>query len=66
MGGLFVIAGGLFTGITVGLFEALDVEFPVLVVRLFVAGGGGLIPVVATAVIYDPTAPPAGQDFDQG
>jgi hypothetical protein len=66
MGGLFVIAGGLFTGITVGLFEALDVEFPVLVVRLFIAGGGGLIPVVATAVIYDPNAPPAGQNFDAG
>lgn len=66
MGGLFVIAGGLFTGITVGLFEALDVTFPVLVQRLFIAGGGGLIPVVATAVIYDPTAPPARQAFDQG
>lgn len=66
MGGLFVIAGGLFTGITVGLFQALDVEFPVLVQRLFIAGGGGLIPVVATAVIYDPSAPPAGQAFDQG
>ena len=66
MGGLFVGAGGLFTGITVGLFGALDVEFPLLVQRLFIAGGGGLIPVVATAVIYDPTAPPAGQAFDQG
>jgi hypothetical protein len=66
MGGLFVIAGGLFTGITIGLFAALDVEFPMLVQRLFIAGGGGLIPVVATAVIYDPTAPPAGQAFDQG
>ncbi|MCP5099103.1 MAG: hypothetical protein GY943_26415, partial [Chloroflexi bacterium] len=47
MGGLFVIAGGLFTGITVGLFAVLDVDFPVLVQRLFIAGGGGLIPVVA-------------------
>ena len=66
MGGLFVIAGGVFTGITVGLFAALDVELPDLVMRLFVAGGGGLIPIIATAVIYDPTAPPAGQAFDQG
>jgi hypothetical protein len=66
MGGLFVIAGGLFTGITIGLFAALDVEVPVLVQRLFIAGGGGLIPVVATAVIYDPTAPPAGQAFHEG
>ncbi len=66
MGGLFVMAGGLFTGITVGLFAALDVEFPDLVMRLFIAGGGGLIPVVATAVIYDPTAPPTGQAFGAG
>lgn len=66
MGGLFVMAGGVFTGITVGLFAALDVEIPTLVMRLFVAGGGGLIPVIATALIYNPTVPPAGQAFDQG
>jgi hypothetical protein len=66
MGGLLVIAGGLFTSITVGLFGALDVDFPDLVLRLFIAGGGGLIPVVATAVIYNPTVPPAEQAFDEG
>ena len=66
MGGLLVIAGGLFTSITVGLFGALNIDLPDLVLRLFVAGGGGLIPVVATAVIYNPTVPPAGQAFDEG
>jgi hypothetical protein len=66
LGGLFVIAGGLFTAITIGLFDALDVDFPELVQRLFIAGGSGLIPVVATAVIYNPTVPPAGQAFDEG
>jgi hypothetical protein len=66
LGGLFVIAGGLFTAITIGLFEALNVHFPDLVQRLFIAGGGGLIPVVATAVIYNPTVPPAEQAFDEG
>jgi len=66
MGGLFVIAGGLFTGITIGLFSALDVDFPELVQRLFIAGGGGLIPVVATAVIYNPTVPPTKQAFNEG
>ncbi|MFC2023508.1 hypothetical protein ACFLT5_02090 [Chloroflexota bacterium] len=66
MGGLFVIAGVLFTAITVGLFDALNVDFPELVMRLFIAGGGGLIPVVATAVIYNPTVPPADQAFDAG
>jgi hypothetical protein len=64
--GLFVIAGGLFTGITVGLFAALNVEFSELAMRLFIAGGGGLIPVVATAMIYNPRQPPAAQSFDEG
>lgn len=66
LGGLFVIAGGLFTGITVGLFAALDVEFPELVQRLFIAGGGGLIPLVATVLVYNPTVPPAEQSFGEG
>jgi hypothetical protein len=66
LGGLFVIAGGLFTAITFGLFEALDVDLPEVVQRLFIAGGGGLIPVVATAVIYNPTLPPVEQAFDEG
>jgi hypothetical protein len=66
LGGLFVIAGGLFTAITFGLFVALDVDLPEVVRRLFIAGGGGLIPVVVTAVIYNPTLPPAEQAFDEG
>lgn len=66
MGGLFVIAGGLFTAITMALFSALDIQFPQVVQRLIIAGGGGLIPVVATAVIYDPTVPPARQAFEEG
>ena len=66
LGGLFAMAGGLFTGITFGLFQALDVSLPDVVQRLFVAGGGGLIPVIATAVIYNPRVPPTGQAFDEG
>jgi hypothetical protein len=66
LGGLFLIAGGLFTGITFGLFDVLDVSMPDVVERLFIAGGGGLIPVIATAVIYNPTRPPAEQAFDEG
>lgn len=66
VGGLFVIAGGVFTGITVALFETLGVSFPEIVQRLFIAGGGGLIPVIAVAMVYNPTQPPAAQDFDEG
>lgn len=66
LSGLFVIAGGLFTVITIGLFQALNIQLPELVQRLFIAGGGGMIPVVATAVIYNPAVPPAEQSFDEG
>ena len=66
VGGLFAIAVGLFTAITIGLFVALDVDLSEQVQRLLIAGGLGLIPVVATAVIYSPTVPPAGQAFDEG
>lgn len=66
MSGLFAGAGVLFTGVTVALFAALNIEFPTVVQRLFFAGGGGLIPVVATAVIYNPRVPPADQAFDEG
>jgi len=66
VGGLFVIAGGLLTAITIGLFEALDIELPILVQRLFAAGGGGLITVLATALMYDPTVPPVEQTVGEG
>lgn len=64
--GLLAIAGALFTSITFGLFGALGIEPPEWVVRLFIAGGGGLIAVVAVALVYDPQAEPAQQSFDEG
>jgi hypothetical protein len=64
--GLFAIAGGLFTGITFGLFDALGIQPPDAIIRLFVAGGAGLIVVIAVALVYDPTAEPARQSFDEG
>jgi hypothetical protein len=65
-GGLFLIAGVIFTAITIGLFGALNVEVPELVTRLFIAGGLGLVAVLATAVMYNPGVPPAEQAFDEG
>lgn len=64
--GLLAIAGALFTAITFGLFGALGIEPPEWVVRLFIAGGGGLIAVVAVALVYDPNVEPARQSFDEG
>lgn len=65
-GGLFLLAGVVFTGITAALFAALNVDFPDAVIRLFVAGGVGLVAVVAVAVMYNPAVPPAGQAFNEG
>jgi hypothetical protein len=64
--GLYLLAGMAFGGITVGMFEALSVELPEVLLRLIAAGGFGLLPVLALATVYDPTAAPSAQDFDQG
>lgn len=64
--GLYLLAGMAFGGITVGMFAALSVELPEVLLRLIAAGGFGLLPVMALATVYDPTAPPSAQDFDQG
>lgn len=64
--GLFAIAGGLFTAITFGLFTALGIDPPDIVLRLFLAGGAGLIVVLAAALVYDPTVEPRRQSFDEG
>ncbi len=66
MAGLFAIAGIIFSAITAGLFEALAVTLPDVVMRLLMAGGAGLIPVLAVAIIYDPPVAPAAQSFDEG
>jgi hypothetical protein len=65
-GGLFAIAIGIFAAVTFGLFSALDINVPILYQRLVFAGGGGMLPVLAVALIYNPLAAPDEQDFNQG
>jgi hypothetical protein len=64
--GLYLIAGMVFGGITLGMFEALSITLPDLWIRLIAAGGFGLLPVMAIASVYDPTLAPSEQDFHQG
>ncbi|MBU2610978.1 MAG: hypothetical protein KJ606_08560 [Chloroflexi bacterium] len=64
--GLYLIAGVAFGGITMGMFTALSVILPDVITRLLVAGGFGLIPVIAVASVYDPLVRPISQDFSQG
>ncbi len=66
MGGLFLIGWGILTAITFGLFQALGIEPPQAIVRLFIGGAAGFVPVVAVALVYNPNAPPLLQSFDEG
>ncbi len=65
-GGLFLIGGAVFTAITFAMFEALGIRLPDVVERLFAAGGAGLVPVLAVAMVYQPGISPLAQDFGQG
>ena len=64
--GLYLIAGLILGGITIGMFAALGISLPEIWLRLIAAGGFGLLPVLAVASVYDPTTAPSEQDFDQG
>ena len=64
--GLGAMAGGVFVVVTVGLFQALNLTIPETMMRLLVAGGAGLIPTLAVAMIYDPRLSPLMQDFSLG
>lgn len=65
-GGLYVLAGGLLASITFGMFSALGIKPPEWIMRALIAGGGGLIPVLAVATVYDPRLRPLEQRFEEG
>jgi hypothetical protein len=64
--GIYLIFGVALGMITLGMFSALNVTPPELIMRLLVFGGFGLIPIMAVATIYDPQLSPEEQDFNQG
>lgn len=64
--GVYLIFGVAFGMITMGMFAALNVTPPEIIIRLAVAGGFGLIPIMAIATMYDPLVLPEAQDFNQG
>lgn len=64
--GVFSIAGGIFVGLTYGMFQALSVTIPEPLVRLLVIGGAGLIPVLAVASVYNPSLSPGEQEVRHG
>jgi hypothetical protein len=48
------------------MFAAISIEIPEIWMRMIIAGGVGLLPVLAVASVYDPTNVPSEQDFYQG
>jgi hypothetical protein len=66
VGGVFAGVLGAFLGITVGLFNALNVEFSENLLRFLFGGGLGLIGVITPAIIYNPNLAPDEQIFLQG
>jgi hypothetical protein len=65
-GGVYVIVGGIFVGLTYVMFEAIGVDLSDPVLRLLVLGGGGLIPLVAVMSVYDPKVGLSEQEFRRG
>ncbi len=64
--GLCGIIVALFTGLTFGLFDAMDLFPSNEIQRLFYAGGAGFVAVLAAALTIEPGVPPRGQRLDAG
>jgi hypothetical protein len=64
--GVYLAFGIAFGLITLGMFAALNITPPDIIIRLIAVGGFGLIPILAMATMYDPHLLPAAQDFTQG
>jgi hypothetical protein len=64
--GVYLIFGVAFGLITLGMFSALNITPPEIIIRLIAAGGFGLIPIIAVTTMYDPQASPDTQDFNLG
>jgi hypothetical protein len=65
-GGVFAIAGGMFVVVTYILFETLNITLGDPVQRLLLAGGAGLIPLIAVSAVYDASQSPERQEFRRG
>jgi uncharacterized protein YjbI with pentapeptide repeats len=66
VGGIYIIGGGIFTALTYGLFQTIDVRIPEEIQSLMAPGGLGLIVLLATASTYDPLVEAAAQNFRHG
>jgi hypothetical protein len=65
-GGVFAVVGGLFYGVTLGLFATLDIAWPIWLEQMVAMVGAGALPVLAVATVYDPSRAPEEQAFEVG
>jgi hypothetical protein len=61
--GLFMGLVGLFSGLTMALFSTLNIQVPEPIFRFILLGGAGLFPLSVILLNYQPSKPPAQQDF---
>jgi len=64
--GIYLMAGVILIGLTVGIFAALGVTIPDEVMRIVVSGGLGLLPILALASLYDSSRAPTDQSWASG
>lgn len=65
-GGVYAVVVIMFFGLTMTMFQVLDVNIDELYQRLLVFGIGGAIPLLAIAGVYDPLRMPSEQQFSRG
>ncbi len=64
--GLFFITGGIFTGLTFGIFSVLGVVIPDSLFQRIAAWGIGVVPLLAVTSVYALDRDPLDQEKDHG
>lgn len=64
--GIFMLAGMILIGLSVGIFAALGVTIPEDVMRIVSSAGLGLLPILALASLYDSSRAPTDQSWSSG
>jgi len=64
--GIYMLAGMILIGLSVGIFAALGVTIPEEVMRIVSSAGLGLLPILALASLYDSSRAPTAQSWTSG
>ncbi|MFH1927566.1 MAG: hypothetical protein ABIK79_05255 [Chloroflexota bacterium] len=64
--GIYMLAGMILIGLSVGIFAALGVTIPEELMRIVSSAGLGLLPILALASLYDSSRAPTDQSWASG